>query len=1447
MNNSMNNSKIYLCKTDGSILGSLTGIRTDTCNLKKNATDLWEITFDVDRFIEKDGELKQSDFYDSIDDSMRLYFDSDSIQAYFIIDDEPVINGERYQEIKSVTAHSIECELNHIYLKNFKVNCGTYDSQEFLVTDDDGNLVNNINAYNANTMRWIQLVDYEDTRYSLMHLILENTDWTVKDNIPENICNIRKQYDTSNSVYAFLMKTVSPIARVIFEFDRKNKQIGIVALDDFGKDTGVFVTMRNLMKSFEITSSNSDAIMTKLIPTGADNLGIEQVNFGENYIINLDYFMNTLNEYGDYKFVSKNLHDKYTSWRNCRDSELVEYTFKESDLLTSRKKEDINFKGTRRELYREITKEYNGIYGKISEITNRVPNDGCNIDYKKFTLEELKTSLTAYENALDALLTLYKNEIIEEYGLDKNTIITINNDYSLSYSPVPSTTISPTLLPNSPYWYDYYVYEYKIIPQVKESLKMYCKTDSNGNLMVDENGHYVELEYGNSDYYKNTNIVTDVDGWLYEWSLYGLSELEAKKKGWGEAVSLLHKDCFVLEETDSTITYLTPDNNGWNSLGDNQALFTSKDAFISDLNKYLDYVSYDNTRYNSLTKQKGKGIIRQCEDAIADRLSEIEKLAKLQNDYDNDRKELVKFVAMKKFFSDDDILVINSILRTKDYENSNILVTNLDDVITTVDIQEELYQEALKELDKISQPQYSFKTELDNLYALEEFEAYKEPFEVGNFIRVGLETHEDLYDNNYIKLRLISIAYNPFEVSEDLSVEFSTMTKSLNTVSDFAFFLDEQGISSSSSGSSSSSSGGTYGNNDANVQMSTTMLNALLKTETFGTAISDVILDTAKANKGNFNSLFAHSGAFDSLEAGQIKISGDCLFDHIKSNNYESSKYGSYLNLADGSFELAGGQLKYDTKNGLVISGYSSSDDLSGTNALITNLKNGLANGTTTINGGCITTGNIKSKNYNGVSTAPLDNTQGSILMLDDGKFNFAGGRLKWNGTNLSINGNGKFTGEVQATNGKFNGEVNASSGSFNGNVTATTLTANQSGSIAGWNFNSNAFYKNSSEFGNANGVYLGKNGFSYKDVFKVDDEGFSCKSFGKTFRKYSNGFSLDRTVLDTSYVIVIYNDVADGESVDIRFQAYRQGQKGGNTDGTAIWSDVEDPCYSPYLPGYGVTYSYDNSTGLRFDISEFSWKIHDYDYMECKRLLKVWSPSGKQIKCIQFYNSNNEKVGTVYNPHVDQNPNNLAMSIDMVKGEIEGSTYSIEKDNIHAFSNTKGDFVLKIYKKGESSSSFGEDSATGICDTEVELNIEELRHKGVYNSTSSSGSSVLIDGNGYFHRSSSSSRRYKDNITTDINENLNPHRLYDIDVVQFNYKDGYLSKNDQRHNEDIIGFIAEDIQEKYPIACDLNNEGFPEAPNYNLLIAPMLKLIQEQHIAIEQLKKDIEKLKNTN
>lgn len=1029
--------KIYLCKPNRKILGSLTGLIEDSCSLTTHTADIWELSFDVNKYItDENGNYMQSDYYESISPDMELYLETERINAFFKINSTPIRKNDGIQEVLSVTAKSIECELQNKTLKNFKANCGTIDSLEYLAAG--------LNDYTQKIEEWISLVNYENHNLSLLHMAIEKSGatWSIADNLDSEICSKKLIFDIqSQDIYSFLMNDVSNAARIIFDFDRKNKIISFTSIEELGEDTGITISMKNLMKDFEISSTSNKSIITKYIPKGANDLGIEYVNFGENYIFNLDYFMNTTNEYGDYKYVTTELHDKYQNWINFRDVEKITY-------------DGIPGERTRREWYSYFTKQYNTALMSKNELINRVPNDGCSIDYTTYKYEELEISLKAYMNAVASLLTIYRNE----------------------FNIPDGTPIDENALKETVYWNDYYAYQYKIIPSVKEAMKLYCETDSNGNLKVDGNGNYIVLDGGNPAYNRGDDIIHSIDGWLYEWELYGLDELEAKRKAWIEVAALLRKDEFF--RADGTLR--TPDENGWKELLDTQKQsFTGYPAYVTSLNNYLDYY-YDDTlsRVNSLTgTTTNKGIILLCNNAISERKEEIKAQDFILKQINEKRKNLATSVDLKgysdnnenKVFSAEDLQVIELLIKEADFQNNNILITNLDDITTTVDKQEELYQDAMKQLDIASQPQYSFACNIDNLFHLDEFKLFANNFKLNNYIYVNTDLYKELVQ----KVRLITIVYNPLIVTEDIDIEFSTMTKSLDGISDFEYLLNESsGYSSSSSSSSGGSSSGTYGTNDAEVQIANTMLNALLSTETFGTSISNVILDTISANKGEFRRLFANSGVFYGLETGELKVSGDCISDKIQSFNYVADKSGSKFDLKDGSFDFAGGMLKWDKENGLYISGMASDSDVTNLTNKYNNLSSsynsytlGLSNGSTKINGGCLGTGNIVSQNYSiPAGKGVLDNTYGSILCLNDGTFNFGGGKLKWDGTNLTINGSGTFTGTVSA------GTVTGSTIS-GGTISGTTIsgTTISGGTISGGTLSGNTISGGSINCNNVN------------------------------------------------------------------------------------------------------------------------------------------------------------------------------------------------------------------------------------------------------------------------------------------------------------------------------------------------------------------------------------------
>lgn len=125
-------------------------------------------------------------------------------------------------------------------------------------------------------------------------------------------------------------------------------------------------------------------------------------------------------------------------------------------------------------------------------------------------------------------------------------------------------------------------------------------------------------------------------------------------------------------------------------------------------------------------------------------------------------------------------------------------------------------------------------------------------------------------------------------------------------------------------------------------------------------------------------------------------------------------------------------------------------------------------------------------------------------------------------------------------------------------------------------------------------------------------------------------------------------------------------------------------------------------------------------------------------------------------------------------------------------------------------------------------------------NASTAAPNTRIQDNSGYLAIASGSSRRFKHDISPVYNADLDPHKLYDIGICQYKYNLNYLDSDDQRYNQDVIGFIAEDIYEKYPVAADIGAFGQVNDWNLRFIVPPMLQLIQEQHKEIEILKSSL-------
>lgn len=135
------------------------------------------------------------------------------------------------------------------------------------------------------------------------------------------------------------------------------------------------------------------------------------------------------------------------------------------------------------------------------------------------------------------------------------------------------------------------------------------------------------------------------------------------------------------------------------------------------------------------------------------------------------------------------------------------------------------------------------------------------------------------------------------------------------------------------------------------------------------------------------------------------------------------------------------------------------------------------------------------------------------------------------------------------------------------------------------------------------------------------------------------------------------------------------------------------------------------------------------------------------------------------------------------------------------------------------------------------------LRVNGATEIAFSSAPNLHIGSGGKIAKTSGSSKRFKTGIEPVIVNDLNPDKLYDINIVQYKFKKDYLSEEDQRYDKVVIGFIAEDIYEKYPIAADytIDDDGNINVNDWNFryMIPAMLKLLQDQKKEIDILKQE--------
>lgn len=989
-------ASIYLAKPSGEILGCLDEyINEQSCKLVRGLNQQQELSFTI--------QSNLNDWYEYIQEGMYLYLEKDGL---FRIT-QPTIECSGVNEVKTVVAKSCDVELEDKNLQ-FEINMGTKTSLENIVTYnhpyEDENI---INPYTGIPYDWIVIYNtfpeqLENHLSDIDNGVYGNTAKNHNEAIITDSVLIEKlqslfnliprlknrfikignedPYDYELEEFAIVSygndgETVTSITldssyynRVVYLkgfYTSHRDSLSLLSLvlektggtwtvgDIYGVSDGDY-TIANKKYQFEVSENIYSFLTTSLAQASecmvlfdilsrkVNIIPVDKIGSDTGLIISYDNLLNTLNiepnennlitrlyMYGDDDLSISQVNfgldyiDDLSYKVNATDSNGNRIFV--SDELALKYSNFVDYRETLRDEYIEIAKRYSEYIQRIDDIKYRVPLDDLKNDWGTFSLEELEISLSNFKNLMAALISMYRTDYYPR-GIN------------------PDDSVDETFMKSTMYWFDYDAYK-SVIKEIECAISTFP--------------YYSDQTKWN-DY--NIQLYKDaITAWETDWTLYGTIELQGKIDSYKSNMDILAESS-VIKTSDDSDTIKT-----WSELtADEKASFGD----IENNYQYDVYMDY----YNNMVDAKAY---------LATLLSQIEDI-EADIEADNSRKlEIVDAVSYENNFTADEIKILSLLLKDSDCVNNNILVTTIDTVDKKYETMLELLEYGQEQLSKLSRPQLHFTVSSDNLLELIDYQEIKSNFVVGNYILVQYK------DDTYVKVRLIGYSYNPFLPSPDsFEITFSNYVRSKVEVSDLENLLG-LASSTSSDGLSGSSRGGKssgYGSSDdIDVTLSNTMLAKLLNSETFGTRVKDVILNTI-----DVNSITARYATFNGLANGVTTIDGQCIttgwINSIDYNGVDGSvdnTAGSILNLNTGNFNFGGGSIKY-VNDTLKVTGAITAESLS---------TGGRTSSATGHNGLFIDSdGNLYSGSNNGV------------ILYNNGQFNLAN-KITYNGTTVSIAG----------------------------------------------------------------------------------------------------------------------------------------------------------------------------------------------------------------------------------------------------------------------------------------------------------------------------------------------------------------------------------------------------------------------------------------------------------
>lgn len=708
---------VYLGTPNGKILCAINGIEESTFQLTQKFNNTFELTFDLnENILIQDGKglskLVHSNVYDLVGWLMRVYVEN---VGWFIME-HPKITDDGMKQTKTITCQSAEIEMQQHDLKNFKINQGTTDSYEMLA-DNNVEKIDDVEF----AKEQIKFHNPKNPQLSLIDLALKAAGmkgWSVGeiDSTPKTyrtykdgkyvetttlLSNEIGAFDVeSQDLYSFFTQDMAKYFQCVFVFDFLHMKISAYHPENYGKSTNVNINFRNLQQSQEITVDDS-TLFTRYYVQGADDLGITYVNFGSNYIENIDYYLNE-------KYFSPLLIIKYKLWKE---------DYEEARIL-----------------YIEATRQYNEQMKVVTELYDRVPLDDCSTDWSTFTDDELKEAQANYQ----AQLKGYEQFYVDDDGNFDETALKNSSDandyYQIKDVILPSIQIEmdnrqlPTDDDNADY-VDSYKTNWKLygLDELKVKLQEYKNT-----IETCKKGGY------DQPYTEDSSHTKDIHDTMYAKYLDAKNQLDSNYVGGCQE---------AYDQRQSEIDAANEILNSYNKTRTDLVKQVSKETWSG-------VVSADNSGYildeagNYITDEAGRRIYCDTQKLqFTERdLTELSKVY-YDGDYSNENMFLTD--------SDDQVSAIDEQLKLLDAAIDDLYIashpqyqytTSLDNFLALVD-----YKDYIK---NINQGDYLWLTVDNKVVKLRVVEIQYNPLIADNSIQITfsntIQTRSGYSDTNYL-------------------------------------------------------------------------------------------------------------------------------------------------------------------------------------------------------------------------------------------------------------------------------------------------------------------------------------------------------------------------------------------------------------------------------------------------------------------------------------------------------------------------------------------------------------------------------------------------------------------------------------------------------------------------------------------------------------------------